>query len=204
MLIMSYDLKKFPFRDIISTYFDSTPLEHLHLSRVSLSRSLHDQDSPAHITVYQKLDEKFLDTYKTFVLDLKRGLEPGEWLYQKIPTFRFQYPQETGTKEFHRDRDYNHPSQTINVVIPLTQMIHSTAIQVESAPYIQKVYESMDMKVGEFCIFDGANRKHGTLPNKEGYTRVSFDFRLLKKQYLPLESKTVNQKIPFKEYYIEL
>jgi hypothetical protein len=204
MLILRYDPQKFAFRQAIERYFSPSSLEHLHLSRVSLQRSTNDQGSPAHITVYQQLDQKFFDLYRQFVVDLKKALEPGDWLYQKVPTFRFQYPHETGTKEFHRDRDYNHVPQTVNVVVPLTKMLKSTAIQVETAPFVRRMMESMDMDVGEFCIFDGANRKHGTLENREGYTRVSFDFRLLQRQFLPIGVETVNKKVPFSEYYVNL
>lgn len=201
---MSYDRERFPFQQVIQGYFDDNRLEHLHLSRVSINRSQDDQSSPAHITVYQQLDEKFFGLYRAFVQDLKRGLEPGEWLYQKVPTFRFQYPNETGTSKFHRDRDYSHPPQTTNVVVPLTPMVRSTAIQVETAPNIVRMFESMDLRPGEFCIFDGANRKHGTLPNKEGYTRVSFDFRLLMAKYLPVNAVTVSKRMPFSSYYVPL
>ncbi len=201
MLILRYDPIAFPFREVIQSYFDSSSLEHLHLSRVSLTRSENDQGSPAHTTVYKQLDDKFFDLYKRFAKDMKKVVEPGEWLYQKVPTFRFQFPHESATREFHRDRDYAHVPQTVNIVVPLTKMVKSTAIQVEAAPYVRRMMESMDMDLGEFCIFDGANRKHGTLPNREGYTRVSFDFRLLQRQYLPTDTVTVNRKLGFADYY---
>ena len=66
-------------------------------------------------------------------------------------------------------------------------------------------YESQDLSVGEFIIFDGA-LKHGNKVNVENFCRVSFDFRIIRSsEFKNLESKSVTQNIQFSigNYYSE-
>ena len=51
---------------------------------------------------------------------------------------------------------------------------------------------AVGLDVGEYLVFDGANRLHGTMSNEEGYTRVSFDFRLLPRQLANSDQQTVS------------
>lgn len=195
MLIAKYDVDKYPFRLIVRRMFDGFPLEELHKRQLTQGWQLNDQDTSHHKHVYKHLDKEFYDCYYAFIKSISPNLTADDWCAQATPTFRFQAPGTTATREFHRDRDYGHPPQTVNVVIPITIMKGTAAPHVEAAPYV-KVFERMEMQPGEMCVFDAANALHGTHVNQEGYTRVSFDFRLLPLRFMPTDVTTINQRVP--------
>ena len=145
-----------------------------------------DQGSYNHKEAYRNVDKPiFKDLYNLLVrgvmYDLR--LDPVVWCVQDVPTFRFHYPKSLKTKEFHRDSEYGHPIQSLNVLVPLTQMGASNAPQIETVPYSTK-YEEMYGEPGSVIVFNGAVQRHGTYRNKTGQTRVSFDFRFAHKDKL--------------------
>jgi ectoine hydroxylase-related dioxygenase (phytanoyl-CoA dioxygenase family) len=186
---------------IVASYFPG-PLE-----SITSTRGAHDQDSDAQRLIYASLGPTFYQAYDTFVRRVVQTLTTQEWVVQAIPTFRVQCPGQTGTKEFHVDREYGHPPQSINVVVPCTRMADSTAILVEETPYTGTMTPMPAMQAGDYAIFDGANRRHGTVTNRTTMTRVSFDFRLLPRQYVPPAGTTTQtQRMPLAlgAYYREL
>jgi hypothetical protein len=197
MLVKHYNLLDFPFPLVVERILGQR-LSYLIDPAQSWT---HDQDSLYHQKIYQGLDAEFNQLYARFVEKIVSEDLPHHiaWSVQRIPTFRFQYPKHRGTKEFHRDRDYAHSVDTLNVVVPLTEMRDTTAIRVEVAPYTDH-YVPMTASPGQYILFDGANTKHGTVVNREGYTRVSFDFRLLPTSSIP-EGTTVTHRVPFHSYY---
>lgn len=186
---------------IVQSYFPEP------LNRIDSSRGAHDQDSESLRRIYAALDSQFNVAYDTFVRRVIKGLDRRDWLVQTVPTFRVQGPGQSGTDEYHVDRDYGHPVQTLNVVVPCTPMIESTAIWLEEAPYTGHMEPVPDMLPGDYMVFDGANRRHGTVSNRTMATRVSFDFRLLPREYVPPPGTTTkNRKVPLTVggYYREL
>ena len=57
-------------------------------------------------------------------------------------------------------------------------MFDSNCTWVESVPGLRD-FQPMQMKYGEYAIFDGNRCMHGNKPNMTGRTRVSFDFRVM-------------------------
>jgi len=56
-------------------------------------------------------------------------------------------------------------------------------------------------------MFEGSNLKHGNKINRTGFTRVSFDFRIIPfRKYKPCERRTINTKMRFivGEYFEKL
>lgn len=203
MVIIRYDRLTYPFPTLVQRYFDR-PLDRLHDEPDP--EPAHDQATRWHARVYSRLDGVFFDTYLRFMRHLATYLEPLDWVVQAVPTFRFQIPGRTGTTEFHRDSAYGHPPETLNVIVPLTNMHGSAAVVAQTVPYAGE-YKPMIADVGEAILFHGALCRHGTYPNREGYTRVSFDARLLPRAALPTDERTThNRKVPLAlgAYYREL
>jgi ectoine hydroxylase-related dioxygenase (phytanoyl-CoA dioxygenase family) len=177
------------------------------LSTLAAPRGGHDQDSDVHRTLYASLDGRFLVAYDVFIGRVLDHLERRDWVVQAVPTFRVQAPGQAGTDEWHVDRDYGHPPQTVNVVVPCTPMADSTAIWLEDAPYSGHFAPMPATTPGDYIVFDGANRKHGTVTNRTTSTRVSFDFRLLPRESLPPAGTTTkNRRVPLAmgAYYREV
>lgn len=157
-----------------------------------------DQSTQFHQKFYKAVqaDSEFLDCYRRFIRDeaakqfryqRSHRLSPDDRiLFQKIPTFRVHLPNNKsvgGTS--HRDADYNHPLGEMNFLVPLTPMRGTSSVFYETSPGA-KDYRFKDLDPGNYWIFDGNQCEHGNLPNTMGWTRVSFDFRLIAKSDLML------------------
>lgn len=204
MLVIQYDTKKYPFQDLITKHL-GFPLHQLH-QKVLATPAIpqNDQDTQLHRMVYQDLATTFLPVYHEFARFVIQGLEGGPFAFQAIPTFRFQLPGGTGTKEFHRDRDYHHPPTTLNVIIPLTPMGKTASVMVQAAPHVP-VMQPMTAVPGMAIFFDGANTLHGSVRNEEDFTRVSFDFRILPVADILTDRLTLSARIPLTlgAYYLD-
>src|SRR5262245_40829106 len=102
-------------RNEVAGWFNK-PLMQLQLWRLSAG----DQGTRDHAIAYTRQAEaKFQELYQTLVTSVRydMNLDTKKWCVQRIPTFRFQYPGQLGTKEYHRDMDYGHPIQSLNVIV---------------------------------------------------------------------------------------
>lgn len=209
--IHKYDTREFSFKNLIDGHFRS----HLKVD----SEDLHKLEDPAlfpsgivtpgtdnntalHNILYTVFDGAgFLPTYRRFVQHLQTVIEE-ELIFQKKPTFRIHLPGNLSVGDYHRDRDYFHPIEEINVWVPVTKAKGTATIWMESE-YEKNDFQPKELTVGEFLIFDSA-LKHGNEINAEGYTRVSFDFRVIPKSlYSGSEQVTANRghKLSLGHYY---
>ena len=184
--VIQYDPQEFPFSKIVGNIFDCHNLMLLHQQtehHYDIAEPGSDQGTEFHKQFYQSCADLFLPIYKNFIKE-KAGpfASPNEeFLYQRIPTFRVQLPDNKAVGGIsHRDKDYNHPPEEINFLVPLTSMIGSNSLFVESAEGLRD-FRVLELHPGQLLIFNGANLEHGNLPNTSGWTRVSFDFRILRK-----------------------
>ena len=108
---------------------------------------------------------------------------------------------------FHRDSDYSHNSNEVNIFLPLTNAYGNNTIWVESE-FGKEDFAPMNTNYGEIHIWDGANLKHGNKLNDTELTRVSFDFRVLKKSNYQIDnikkSFTNETKMEIGGYWKEL
>lgn len=108
-----------------------------------------------------------------------RGGGGGTLLYQREPNFRCHLP---GTGHLlvhkHRDADYYHQPNELNVWIPLTDCFGSNTLWAESAPD-KGDFRPFELRVGEMMLFWGSQCLHYTVPNETDATRVSIDFRVI-------------------------
>lgn len=193
----SYCNDIYPFRVLFSSFFGDP--EHIHSTCYSRRVREGDQGLYAHDVFYRQLFPRLQPVYELFVREIFEPERRG-YAFQGVPTLRIQLPDERGTKEFHRDRDYHHDPATINVLVPLTRMRQTTALWVEDD---NGAMRPTSLEVGQYLVFDGANRMHGTLINEEGYTRASFDFRLLPKKLANSDRRTVSagRSLKLGDYY---
>jgi len=138
-----------------------------------------DQGTVYHEKYYQEIaGTDFFNIYKEFVANEIYPLFLEDILFQKIPTFRVQLPNNLAVGGWHKDRNYNHSSDEVNIFLPLTEAKDSNTIWAESEEG-KADYKPMNAEYGEYHVWEGANLNHGNKQNKEGKCRVSIDFRIL-------------------------
>ena len=97
-----------------------------------------------------------------------------------------------------------HPNWEINFQIVVTDAYDSNCMWIESVPGL-KDFTPMEMKYGEYSIFDGNRCIHGNKVNKTGKTRVSMDFRVIPfSRYDPaaqVKSATASKYFVVGDYY---
>ena len=182
-LIINFDKKKFNFYSIFSEYLSSIalgPLSDLHLN-LDLSMlpkgvvSEKDDQSLKFYEILYKIDPafsldqenppgKFLKTYRNFIEFLSNEIFNEKLVYQAKPTLRVQFPDNKAVGGWHKDRDYNHPIEEINVWVPITDALNSNTIWLESS-FDKKDFAPANMTFGEMLFFD-SGLTHGNKINK--------------------------------------
>lgn len=170
-------------RSAVETRLSSMSLERLHelcyyepfTRETDQSTILHDAfyDFVIHTDAWKK-------SYQQFVYGVVRPMFPETFVYQTIPTFRVQLPGNVSVGEFHKDSTYGHSTEAINIWVPLTNAVNTATLWLEDGRGCQ---QPVNAELGEIVVFDGANVVHGNRTNKEGYTRVSFDMRIIPMSY---------------------
>ena len=219
MKIVDYNKKDYPFRKVIASYMKDIPsfidvetdLEKLHLTgeKYNVLDVDSDQSTSFHKVFYNnanKEDSKFNSIYKKFIHN-EVVKEMGEdIIYQRYPTFRAHLPDNLEVGAFHKDRDYNHGVTEVNFWLPVTDAYDTNTVWCESKEG-EEDFQPINVYHGQYLIFNGANLTHGNKINRTGATRVSFDFRVVKKsEFKASGKKTVSQgkKFEIGDYFMEL
>jgi hypothetical protein len=223
-LIFNFDKDKFSFNQHFSDLLDknSQGLSNLHsiLDRSKLPTEIISVDDDQSQSVYDLLytidagyalkDNSdgargaFLRLFDDFVHYIAREIFKEDLVYQNRPTLRVCFPGNKAVGDWHRDRDYNHPVEEVNIWVPITNACGSNSIWIESS-FDKEDYLPVDIDFGNFIIFD-SGLKHGNVVNEEGITRISFDFRVIPKSAYKAPSEaslSYSQGIEFKlgDYY---
>jgi len=195
-IIFDYDVSSFNFYDIFKQHLSKFGIDNLENFHSDCPQTLlpneivtvkNDQLTPAYKILYE-IDEgyslknsynpgKFLNTYKDFVYYLSSTMFKQELVYQRTPTLRIHFPENTAVGGFHKDREYNHPIEEINIWVPVTSALNTNTIWIESA-FDKEDYSPMNLNFGQGLIFD-SGLNHGNKVNVENLTRLSFDFRVV-------------------------
>ena len=224
-IIESYDIEKFNFNDIFLKYFEKYKIKKIENFHNDVPQELlpnnvvtveNDQDHDVYKFLY-KIDEgfdlknngkasNFLKIYNDFVYFIAKNIFKESLIFQKRPTLRIMFPNNMAVGGFHRDREYNHPLEEINIWVPITPASETNTIWLESS-FDKNDYEPANLEYGQFLIFD-SGLKHGNKINLENKTRLSFDFRVipLSKWNPPKSNKistSFNQNLKFSlgDYY---
>ena len=212
MKITNYNKGSYLFREVIASYLNVEYLEDLH-SFVDKEYSVFDVETDQS-TVFHKLfyksankeDSDFYRIYKEFIYNEVTEEMGSDIIYQKYPTFRTHLPNNLGVGAFHKDKDYNHGESEVNFWIPVTDAWGTNTIWCESEEDLGD-YEPIEVKHGQVLKFNGATLSHGNKINDTGATRVSFDFRVVKKSEFKSSGKeTISQgkKFDIGDYFEEL
>jgi hypothetical protein len=119
----------------------------------------------------------FLTSYIAFIEHLAEEVFDERLVYQAKPTLRVHFPNNMAVGGFHRDSEYNHPIEEVNIWVPMTTVRGTNGIWLESY-YDKKDYAPSELGYGKYLIFDSL-LDHGNKPNTEGITRLSFDCRVI-------------------------
>ena len=178
----SYDVNKYSFRHEIEQMFGTSELEKIHKIEECDFGVLNmetDQTTKLHKNFYKKVRESnFLEEYKKFLREVILPQFNEPLLYQKIPTFRVQVPNNLSVAEFHNDKSYSHSPEEVNIFLPITDAKETYTIWAESEENLAD-YSPMNAEYGEYYIWDGANLKHGNKKNQSDVSRFSVDFRVM-------------------------
>ena len=178
----SYNLDEYNFRQEIEKMFGTNQLERIHEIEdcdFGILDMETDQTTYLHKKFYDKVEQtNFLDDYKKFLKDVILPHFNEDLLYQKIPTFRIQVPDNISVAEFHNDKSYSHSPDEVNIFLPITEAKETYTIWSESQENLGD-YSPMNAEYGEYYIWDGANLKHGNKINESNISRFSVDFRVL-------------------------
>ena len=178
----SYNLDEYNFRQEIEKMFGTDQLERIHEIEdcdFGILDMETDQTTYLHKKFYEKVEEtNFLNDYKKFLKDVILPHFNEDLLYQKIPTFRIQVPDNISVAEFHNDKSYSHSPDEVNIFLPITEAKETYTIWSESQENLGD-YSPMNAEYGEYYIWDGANLKHGNKMNESDISRFSVDFRVL-------------------------
>ena len=178
----SYDVNKYSFRHEIEQMFGTSELEKIHKIEECDFGVLNmetDQTTKLHKNFYKKVRESnFLEEYKKFLREVILPQFNETLLYQKIPTFRVQVPNNLSVAEFHNDKSYSHSPEEVNIFLPITDAKETYTIWAESEENLAD-YSPMNAEYGEYYIWDGANLKHGNKINQSDVSRFSVDFRVM-------------------------
>lgn len=170
-----------------------------------------DQKTFIHKTFYKELDDpnsKINYLYRTLAENICRNSEYAEfydeWAIQRFPSFRAQFPNNISVFEFHKDSDYSHPLGEINNFLAVTECKDSAALHIEKNLGWEN-YQPLNLKSGELAQINTSIFKHGDFKNKEGFTRISIDFRFIPIKAIKNnkigESITANKRMDESSYY---
>lgn len=133
---------------------------------------------------------RFKEVYNRFIRDellpfigcaagLGRGVDA---VVQASPVLRVVMPSAHVATNLHRDGEYGHIFEELNVWIPLSRSWGSNSLYVETFPD-QGDYAPFEGDVGEAFLWWGNQCRHYADANRTDGTRVSFDFRLVPKHF---------------------
>jgi len=211
--IIKYSVKDYPFIDLIQKLFNSQNLSELHTqddTNYPIFKVSKDSSTVFHKIFYDQMRsgwDAFIETYKNFITSFVGPYINEDIIYQKWPTFRVHLPNNLAVGAWHTDAEFNHPEGEINFILPITRMFESNTVILESEPGLRD-FKQIELEPGELFIFNGNKCMHGNLPNRTGSTRISLDFRVLKKSDYNSEknksSITTNTKFVIGDYYEQL
>jgi hypothetical protein len=163
----------------------------------------------------------FINLYTNFIKSIIKPLFPDELniLVQKTPNIRFHLPNCSNIGKritdiyddiigVHYDGEFGHPTEEINVIVPITDMFDTNSLYYESDPILNtNVYDFNNLKLKQNELYLGnLNKcKHYNKINNTNQTRVSLDFRIIPySKYIQSNNTSATDKIKFVigEYYM--
>mmetsp|Transcript_60153 Transcript_60153/g.130459 ORF Transcript_60153/g.130459 Transcript_60153/m.130459 type:complete len:315 (+) Transcript_60153:91-1035(+) len=202
-LAFEYDMTRFPFLEALLPVLkedEGTDLSKLHETEQGRFILHHFRRRPQKVEVlgprgnpwnrnflssaqhspeaFRRLMAVYEDFLRSVVLS---HLETDCIAFQTLPTFRCHMPGCGAPGRPHRDADYHHAHCEVNFWMPLTAVFGSNSLFAESTRGAGD-FRSFDLSVGWLMRFYGNQVWHYTVPNETESTRVSLDFRVIRRQ----------------------
>jgi hypothetical protein len=202
---LPYDTQRFPLAQECESMLGFGPLSKLHeVHDYELRKRENDQETLFHERFYETFPGSwFSGVYEGFMRERIQPIFGEPIVIQTIPSFRVQLPGNLAVGEFHKDGDYGHGLDEVNVWVPLTEatVVNTIIIRLDGHD------RPWPCLVGDFLLFNGAAREHGNLPSDYDHTRVSFDARVIPaSKYQPREEASINagKRFAVGDYFREL
>ena len=187
----NYDFNKYKFKQYFKNLFNYTNLEDLYkisedyqkYKDIAKHGFLNDRDTDLHKKFYNdiKTNDIFKIKYCNLIKDIHNHFYNDEKyiIYQSFPSVRFQFLESISVPP-HKDNNHlsNHPLGEENFIIPITKMINTASIFVESE-CDKKDFKSITLDYGEIFKFNGNRCTHYNECNQENFLRISIDFRII-------------------------
>lgn len=188
--VYAFDTQKHPFLEYVRSLYQTDALNQLHqLSPDYQQENISDVETELHQRFYQdiKARPEFKRLYCAFLQDIHRAFFPEEefLIYQSFPSIRIQWINNV-TVPPHYDSDDigRHPLGEKNFLLPLTEMVGTKRLFIESEPG-KGDFQGITMNYGDLLFFNGNRCTHYNEKNVEDSIRISLDFRvILRKDYL--------------------
>ena len=195
IIVKDYDIGKYNFKkyflNILKINTNEIDQLHKNLPNDLIPNQVVNYKNDQNLNIYKilyKIDEGydlknkkknsgFLNMYESFVDHISKTFFKENLIYQSRPTLRVNFPNNKAVGDWHRDRDYNHPIEEINVWVPITKSNNTNTIWIESE-FDKNDFAPINLDYGQFIMFD-SGLKHGNKLNMEDKTRISFDFRVI-------------------------
>ena len=211
MIKINYEAETYCFKQIIEYWFEQEGilpmggLSTLHYEKsYDLFERKNDQSTIWHKCFYKNIreDSSFDEVYVDFLNDVIKPRFNEQIVYRKIPTFRVHLPGNIAVGEFHKDKHYRNEEwankvQEINYFLPLTKAYGTNTIWTETEEDLGD-FKEIRADYGECVEWSASKLTHGNKQNITSVTRVSFDFRVIRKsRYVESNHLTINTKTPF-------
>jgi len=206
MNYINYDSNKFNFAALYESVIGVAPLHTLHNTELNTYKSVlerkHDQHTVFHKRYYDSFKEVFEPLYTEFIREVVRPVYGEAIVYQTIPTFRVHLNGNIAVGEFHKDKWYRDEEwhtdvHEDNFFLPFTDAFGNNTIWAETEED-KGDFAPIECKYGQTVQWDGTHLTHGNKTNDTDYTRVSFDFRVMKAvNYRPSTKGSINMNTKF-------
>lgn len=197
MTKFNYNTEKYPFLELLGLFYGTQQLNMLHKQhKFDLLVRENDQKTEVHKKYYDNFHH-MKPLYDDFIKKVIMPIFDEPIVYQKIPTFRIQAPNNVGVGEWHKDKQYNHNQAEINFFLPFTDAFDTNTIWAESEED-KGDYTPLEAKYGEFIMWEGVRLTHGNKLNETNLSRVSVDFRIVPySKWSVQEGESINTKVKF-------
>ena len=141
-----YNFYKY-FLNLLKTYTNELDKLHKYLPKDLIPNQVVNFKTDQSLSIYKilyqidegydlkikKKNSGFLNVFEAFVDHISKTIFKEDLIYQSRPTLRVNFPGNKAVGAWHRDREYNHPLEEINIWVPITKSINTNAIWIESS-----------------------------------------------------------------------
>lgn len=176
----AYDTITYDFKAALCKIFGIHDIDQLHSHELAQAEHLsHDSSSLLHSIFYSRESQLILrEVYIDFLSQVVYPLLACPFYYQVVPCIRIGMPGRKWLDRYHKDSEYNHPIQELNINLPVSVPCKASCLRIESTPGMND-YVYLDSKYGYFTFIDHINCSHGSDVNPSQRAFLSLDFRLV-------------------------